>query len=144
MKEIKTLANCADLEFLRQTNRIRKAVEKWLTVTDIPNIRKRMPKFEIIPEGMDKKQAEVIERKNEKEKQKQIRANIDDVFDAMFEEHPQETLEIIRLCCFVEPDDDSHKVTYYMKAFSEMLNSSEVLDFFTSLVSLAKAFGLTI
>jgi hypothetical protein len=40
---MKNLANCKPSEFLKQTNRIRKSVSKWLTDTDIANIRKRMP-----------------------------------------------------------------------------------------------------
>ena len=51
MNDVKTLANCTDVEFLRQTNKIRKAVEKWLTDTDIANIRKRMPKLETVPQN---------------------------------------------------------------------------------------------
>lgn len=144
MEQIKTLANCTDIEFLQQTNKIRHAVEKWLTVTDITNIRKRLPHVEPIPEGMDKAKAKLIEQKNEKNRQKQIKENLDAILDAVLEEHPQETLEIMRLCCFVEPDDDSHRITYYLSAFAEMFGNEEVLNFFTSLVSLARTFGLTI
>ncbi len=48
---IKTLSNCKPSEFLKQTNRIRKAVERWLTDTDIANIRKRQPIKEMVPDG---------------------------------------------------------------------------------------------
>jgi hypothetical protein len=40
---MKNLANCKPSEFLSQTNKIRKSVEKWLKLTDIINIRKRIP-----------------------------------------------------------------------------------------------------
>ena len=140
---IKTLANCTDIEFLRQTNKIRKAVEEWLTATDIANIRKRMPKLEPIPEGLDKKQAELLEEKNLKAEREQQKANLDAILDAMLEDHPEETLNIIKLCCFVEPDDDK-KVTYYLSAFAEMFNNEDVLDFFSSLVKLGQTFGLTL
>jgi hypothetical protein len=142
--EIKTLANCTDIEFLKQTNKIRHAVEEWLTATDIANIRKRLPQYEPIPEGTDKAQAELIKKKNADIRAKQVKENLDAMFDAMLEEHPEETLKIIRLCCFVEPDDDSRKVTYYLGAFSEMLGDKDVLDFFTSLVKLARTFGLNV
>ena len=142
MEKIKTLANCTDEDFLRQANKIRHALDRWLTITDISNIRKRLPKYEVIPEGTEPKEAEVINRRNEEAKQKQAKANIDAILDAVLEIHPKETLEIVRLCCFVEPDDDSHKITYYLKAFTEMFSNREVLDFFTSLITLEQKFGL--
>lgn len=142
MENIKTLANCTDIEFLQQTNKIRHAVEEWLTATDFMAIRKRMPKLEAIPDGMDTKQAELIEKKNEKLTQQQIKKNLNDVLDEALEKHPDLTLKIIRLCCFVEPDDDSRRVTYYLSAFSQMLADEDVLNFFTSLVNLDRTFGL--
>lgn len=142
MENIKTLANCTDIEFLQQTNKIRHAVEEWLTATDFMAIRKRMPKLEAIPDGMDTKQAELIEKKNEKLTQQQIKKNLNDVLDEALEKHPDLTLKIIRLCCFVEPDDDSRRVTYYLNAFSQMLADEDVLNFFTSLVNLDRTFGL--
>lgn len=142
MENIKTLANCTDIEFLQQTNKIRHAVEEWLTATDFMAIRKRMPKLEAIPDGMDTKQAELIEKKNERLTQQQIKKNLNDALDEALEKHPDLTLKIIRLCCFVEPDDDSRRVTYYLSAFSQMLADEDVLNFFTSLVNLDRTFGL--
>lgn len=142
-EEIKTLANCTDLEFLKQTNRIRKAVENWLTVTDILNIRRRLPKLETAPENADSKQIEFTRKRNEEIRRNQMKANFNAIMDAMLEDHPEETLEIIRLCCFVEPDDNSHKIVYYMKAFTGMFGNKDVLDFFTSLTSLVNVLGLT-
>lgn len=37
---MKNLANCTPSEFLKQTNKIKKSVEKWLKATDIMEIRK--------------------------------------------------------------------------------------------------------
>ena len=144
MENIKTLANCTDVEFLRQTNKIRHAVEEWLTATDIANIRKRVAKLQEIPEGIDSKKAEAIEEKNKKLEAEQLHKNINDMLDAMLEEYPEQTLKIIRLCCFVEPDDDSRRVTYYLGAFSQMMGDQDVLDFFSSLLNMAKMFGLTL
>lgn len=141
---IKTLANCSDIEFLRQTNKIRHAVEKWLTITDIVNIRRRQPKYEVIPEGADEKKAEKIQEKNQKLEKEQIDKNFSDILDAMLEDHPEETLEIIQLCCFVEPGKGDHHITYYMAAFSEMMSDENVINFFQSLLQLAQRFGLTL
>ena len=40
---MKHLANCDPVEFLVQTNKIRKAVSKWLTLTKVLEIRKTLP-----------------------------------------------------------------------------------------------------
>ena len=141
---IKTLATCTDIEFLRQTNKIRHAVENWLTVTEIKKIREQMPKIKPIPEGLDKKQAELIEKENERHKAEQTKKNLNAILDAILEEHPEETLEIMRLCCFVDPKDDTHRITYYMAAFAEMFANEDVLNFFTSLMNLGQKFGLTV
>ena len=46
MKIEKTLLTCSTREFLVQTNKIKKTVEKWATLTDIKNIIKRKPDIE--------------------------------------------------------------------------------------------------
>lgn len=143
MEEIKTLANCTDVEFLRQANLIRHAVQKWLTKTDIINIRKRLPEFEKIPKDADKAEREEVNARNEELKKEQARKNLDAILDACLETYPEETLEVVRLCCFIDPSDDTHRVTYYMAAFTEMLKNEEVVGFFTSLVSLAQKLGVT-
>ena len=47
---MKTIANCKPSEFLKQTNRLRKVVERWMKDTDIINIRKRIPTFTVVPQ----------------------------------------------------------------------------------------------
>lgn len=136
--EIKTLANCTDVEFLRQSNRIRHAVKEWLTATDIANIKSRMPVLKKLEPGMSEEQ---LKEENDKIVKDQIDRNFNDILDAMFDAHPEETLKVIRLCCFVEPDDDSHKVTYYLGAFAQMFKDEDVISFFTSLINLAQTFG---
>ena len=125
---MKNLANCDPIEFLIQTNKIRKSVEKWLTATDIHNIRKRLPKYD---DKMDeKKRAEV--------RKAQMRKNFNAILDACLEEHPVETAEVIALTCFVDPEDiRNHKGSEFLGAAGEMMANEDVLSFFTSLVSLA-------
>ena len=129
---MKTLASCTPTEFIRQTVRIRRAVEKWLTDTDILNIRKRVPDFDEDATPDQRKEA----------MQRQALANFDAIFDAMFEDHPEETLEVLALVCFVEPADvDAHPVSEYLAAVNEVLNDSAVLSFFSSLVRLGQMSG---
>lgn len=123
----KNLSNCKPSEFLRQTNRIKKSVENWLTLTKIMEIRQRMPEY------AEDATAEEIEAA----KQEQMKNNLTAIFDAILDEHPDETLEVMALCCFIEPEDaDNHPVSEYLESMSELLNDSAVLGFFTSLIRL--------
>lgn len=124
---MKTLANCSPREFLVQTNRIRKAVSNWLSLTKVLEIRKAQPKY--------------AENATEEERRaaitQQIQDNANAMLDAILDEHPEETAELLGLICFVEPDDlDNHSMTEFFGAVSEILNSREVLDFFISLAKL--------
>ena len=127
-KKIKNLANCTPREFLRQTNKIRKAVSKWLTLTKIMEIRKRLPE---LPEGLneEERQARLVD---------QIQENANAMLDMILDEHPDETAELLGLLCFIEPEDlDQHSVAEMLGAFTELMNSREVIDFFISLGRLA-------
>lgn len=139
MSELKTLANCKPSEFLRQTNRIKKSVEKWLTDTDIMNIRKRLPALEAVPmEASVEERAEIVGR-NKRAREEQAKKNISAMLDAILEEHPDETLEVLALCCFVEPENvDDHPMSVYLDAFNSLINDKAVIGFFTSLASLVQ------
>lgn len=126
---MKNLANCKPSEFLVQTNKIRKSVEKWLKLTDIMNIRKNVP-----PEKEGQ-----TEEDRKKELEKQAKKNLSKMLDSVLEEHPQETLELIALMCFIEPQNvDDYPVSFYLEAFTELMNDKAVLGFFTSLLSLGQ------
>lgn len=122
---MKNLATCKPKEFMVQTLRIKKAAEKWLTATDIMGIRKNLPDM---PEDVDaEKRREMVQEQGLK--------NLSAIFDVIFENHPEETLDLLALTCFVEPKDvDEHTMEEYMVAFTEMMNNKAVIGFFTSLV----------
>ena len=125
---MKNLANCKPSEFLRQTNRIRKSVDKWLTLTDIKNIRKSMPE---LPDGISKEEKSKLMFEQGKK-------NLNKILDNILEVHPDETLELLALLCFVEPEDvDNHTVVEYLDSFNEIIGSKEVISFFGSLMQLA-------
>lgn len=122
---MKNLANCKPSEFLTQTNKIRKSVSKWLADTDIMNIRKRVPKIS----------ADMSDEDKQKALEKQINENSAAILDAIMDEHPQETLELLALLCFVEPEHvDDHEVVEYLESFQELLSNQAVLNFFMSLM----------
>lgn len=131
---MKNLANCTPREFLRQTVRIRHAVENWLKLTDIANIRRKLPKLpdDLTPEEKSEKLAE------------QATKNIGLMIDAIAEKHPDETVELLGLLCFVEPEHvDDYAMSAYMGAIADMAANEDVVRFFTSLVQLGRMFGLT-
>jgi hypothetical protein len=137
---MKNLANCKPSEFLKQTNRIRKSVEKWLNVTDVMSIRRRKP--EGMPEvqaGMSQDEVDAIREKQRQMMAEQSQRNLKDMLDSMLDNHPEETLEVLALCCFVEPENvDEHTVSEYLLSINELLADEAVRDFFTFLMQLAQ------
>lgn len=135
---MKTLVNCTPEEFLVQTYKIKQSVSKWLTDTDILNIRKRLPeglvKVNDIPEGESK---EKVLENNKKLLAEQGKKNLSAILDAIMVDHPKETLEILALICFIEPKDvNNHKMHEYLVAINEIINDEAVIGFFTSLARL--------
>ena len=126
---MKNLANCTPREFFVQSVKIRRAVENWLSVTDILNIRKTMPHF-------DKDASEVEKRAAYK---KQAQDNAWAMFDAIVEQHPDESLELLALINFVEPKDvDAHTMSEYLASLAELISNENVLSFFYSLTRLGQ------
>lgn len=124
----KTLANCKPSEFLRQTNKIRKAVAKWLELTDIMNIRQRRV------EGLDENAEPEAQKKAIAA---QMKRNLNDILDEVLDKHPDETLELLALMCFVEPKDiDKYPTIEYLNAITSLIGDEAVLSFFTSLARL--------
>lgn len=127
--ERKNLANCTPIEFLRQTNRIRKSAEKWLKALDIDEIKKRMPDLTTVEDKAERQKA-VME---------QAWANFGDILDNALEKHPEDTLEVLALACFVEPENvNDHKMSEYLQALAELINDEGVISFFTSLIRLGQ------
>lgn len=124
---MKNLANCKPSEFLKQTNRIRKSVANWLSITNVMEIRKRRPTIE---KGMSDEEIK-------KARENQIHDNMMSLLDSILDEHPQETLELLALLCFVEPKDvDKHPISEYLQSFSELISNQSVVSFFISLAQL--------
>ena len=141
----KTLMNCKPTEFVAQTCKIKRSVSRFLKDTDLLNIRRRMPEdLKKVDKNTGAEERLEAVRHNSEAMSRQNRQNFSDMLDAMLEKHPDETLEVMALCCFVEPKDvDSHPMRDYMMAFTDLLNDEAVLGFFTSLASLGQTAGLT-
>lgn len=150
---MKTLANCNAVDFLTQTNKIRKAVAKWLTDTDILNIRKNvpeMPKLKPLEYPKDvsddekeklfdeyQKEREKVLEGHEKAKREQVKKNLMEMLDKALDEFPMETLEILGMVCFVDRKDlEKTKGIDLLNGAMDAFADDEVVRFFTSLVSL--------
>ena len=129
MDKLKNLANCTPIEFLRQTNRIRKAVDSWLKAIDLDEIKNRLPQLTNI-ESKEGRQKAIKE---------QAWRNFSDILDKAMEEHAEQTLEVLALACFVEPENvNDHSMSEYLQALSELINDEGVLSFFISLSRLGQ------
>lgn len=150
---MKTLANCNAVDFLTQTNKIRKAVAKWLTDTDILNIRKNVPEMPAkkpleYPKGVSEEEkekllAEYLEEQKQRSAehyeavQEQVKKNLTEMLDKALDEYPMETLEILGMVCFVDKKDlEKTKGIDLLNGAVEAFTDDEVVRFFTSLVSL--------
>ena len=139
MSEFKTLVNCKPSEFLAQTLKIKKSVERWLTDTDILNIRREVPALEPYPIDATVEQKEEIFSANKKLLEAQARKNVSKMLDAILEAHPEETLEVMALCCFIDPAQvDNYTMRDFLVPINSLLNDEAVIDFFTSLASLGQ------
>lgn len=133
---MKNLANCKPSEFLAQTFRIKKSVKEWIDVTEILKIRQNKP--ELIPlDGLDDKEKAEAIKANNKATSEQMKENISAVLDKMLDENAEKTLEVLALCCFVEPEHvDDYPMSEYLKNITELFNDESVMNFFTSLAQL--------
>lgn len=131
---MKTLATCTPIEFLKQTNKIRKSVQVWLEDTKILDIRNSVPALTPIRKDMEESERLKIFNENKAKIEKASRDNLYKILDEVLEKHPEETLEVLALCCFIEPEKANEaSVRDYLNALSELLGDSAVMGFFTSL-----------
>ena len=136
---MKNLANCKPSEFLRQANKIRKSVQKWLDLTDILSIRVQMPELEKITVDMSVEEKAAVQEKNRLAVQRKTLDNAMEILDVVMDKYPDETLELLALLCFIEPKDaDTHTTGEYLTAFAELMSDQAVIDFFMSLARLGQ------
>lgn len=136
---MKNLANCTPTEFLKQTYKIKKDLEKWITDIDLKNIRARKPEIEEIPPNATAEEKRDIAIRNGKRVKEQGMKNMSAILDAAMGEHPDETLRILALMCFVEPDKiDEHPMSEYIQCLTELMSDEAVVGFFVSFYRLGQ------
>lgn len=136
---MKNLANCTPEEFLKQSNRIKKSLDKWIKDTNIREIRKRVPELEQVPPTATLEEKHKILDENKQKLRDQAMTNLSDILDAAIEKNPKETLNILALLCFVEPEEvNKYPIGEYFKALTELINDESVLGFFSSFLRLGQ------
>lgn len=134
---MKNLANCKPSEFFKQTLRIKRNVEKWLTSDDIKTIRSRKADYEEIVDTMTPKEKGEIMIRNKAKAEELVIKNFMDILEVMLDKKFDETLSVLALCCFVEPDHvDDYQVDEYLGSIADLISNPNVLRFFASLTQL--------
>lgn len=136
---MKNLANCKPSEFLAQTFKIKNSLQEWLDVTKLMEIRKNKPQGLITLDGLSGEERENAIKENKKKAQEQLKKNLADILDKMLNENAEKTLEVLALCCFVDPADvDNYPMSDYLDSLGELISDKGVLNFFSSLVQLGQ------
>lgn len=134
---MKNLATCKPSEFVAQTAKIKNAVANWMEVIDLMKIRATQPPYEAIPITATVEQIAEIKKRNAEIKQKQLMENLSKILDNMLAEHPQETLNVLALCCFVEPEHvDDYTIDEYFQCIMDMMQNKSVMNFFSLLAQM--------
>lgn len=131
---MKNLATCTPTEFVAQTAKIKNSVKNWFDVTQILKIRQKSPAYKVAPKDATAEQKAEVIRENALLQREQAISNLNEILDEMLVEHPQETLEVLALVCFVEPQNvDDYKMSDYIDCIIDMLENESVLRFFSLL-----------
>lgn len=142
---MKNLATCKPSEFVAQTVKIRNAVSNWVELIKLSEIRNTQPKYITLPADAPAEQRAEVIKQNAQIKQQQAIDNLNKILDGMLVEHPQETLNVLALCCFVDPKDvDKHTMDEYLDCVMDMLQNKSVIRFFSLLVQLDQTSTLTV
>ena len=145
---MKNLANCTPREFTAQTALMADALEKWIKLTDIINVRRKIPDLPPVPKLGNDASPEQTQARDRVIKERNLiikkaaTENFFQILRAAFKEHPEETLEVVAYACFIPFDEiDDYKMTDLLRSITEMIKDEDVLDFFVSLKELEQRIG---
>lgn len=142
---MKNLATCKPSEFVAQTAKIKNAVADWTKLIGLSEIRNTQPNYVRLPDGATAEQRADVIRTNARLRQEQAFKNFNRILDKALVEHPNETLEVLALSCFVEPANvDDHTIDEYLQCIMEMAQCKGVLNFFSLLAQLEQKPTLTV
>lgn len=129
---MKSLATCNPSEFFKQTILLSNKIAKWFNDSKIFEIRAKTPKYiTASPDSTPEERADII-RKNAEIEKKQALENFIELINNMFDANAKETLEILALCCFVEPEHvNDYPMTEYLGCIMDMFEDENVSRFFS-------------
>lgn len=134
---MKNLTNCTPGEFIKQSVRVKKIASKWLKDIDLVNIRSRQPEYITIPITATAEERKEILLKNAQLQKEQAIKNLSELFDMAFEKYPDETLSVLALLCFVEPENvNDHSIVEYLDSVMDVFETPAILRFFGLLASM--------
>lgn len=134
---MKNLANCCPSDFFKQTVKIKDALREWFEITNILEIRNKKPEFKTVPAGASPELRAQIIKTNAMLLKKQSFENVMEIIDNAFDKHPQETVKLLAMCCFIEPEDaDNHPMSEYLGSIMDMLEEKQVTRFFSFVAGL--------
>ena len=134
---MKNLATCKPTEFVAQTAKIKDAVANWMEIIDFSGVRAKRPAYIMIPKDATAEEIKGINAQNATIRKKQALNNISELLDNMLVKHPKETLDVLALCCFIEPEHvDDYTIDEYMNCIMDMMESQSVIRFFKLLAQL--------
>lgn len=137
---MKSLANCTPTEFFTQTLKIKRNVEKWLTSDDIKEIRSRKPlDLEKKTDDMSVEEQKALLARNAKRLEEQSMKNFMEIIEIMLAKKLDETLSVLAMCCFVEPEHvDDYIMDDYFGTIADLIANPNVMRFFASLAQLGQ------
>lgn len=136
---MQSFINLPPRQGFKQMDLIKVAFNKWLEVTDIAEIRKRVAKAVSVPNGATPEQKKELMELFKQRQAEQVGRNMEDIFNAAIREHPDETLELVALICCVPPEEvDEHPMREYLGTIVETLSNKEALDFFSLCMQLGR------
>ncbi len=153
--KLENIATCPPAKALAQCYKISEKLEKWLTVTDVANICKTTPKLLEVPEipedASEEEKTKIREeiekslKENDKRIAQQAKDNLFAILRSVMGEHPEETMELLAMCCFIEPKDkDNYPLTFYMDALADIFENESIWRFFNSSVRLVLNLSKTV
>lgn len=134
---MKNLANCKPTEFFAQAYKAKKAAEKWTKNMGVFEIRNRKPDLVTITQEMTPEEKKEAFEENRRRIQKAGFENTMELLDKGLGEHAKETLELLALCFFINPEEiDNYEVKDFLQGITELITTPEVVSFFTSVAQL--------
>lgn len=128
---MKTLANCTPVEFLRQTNKIRRECSGLLKKSGVLEIRKRRPEL-----TGDETEEELKEKNLA-----QAKENLDAMLDALLDTDAESTAHLLRLMCIFEPGEEEELTGMdLIQVGLEVLSSKTAVNFFSFLMKSVQKF----